>query len=197
MRWGKKRLWWLQTADTLSLRREQRVTYDTSFIQPATFPLLCFISSLLFVCSRSAGEEVDLAGLDTNPLGFSLSTQRSSNLLSISASPTRCFQPHPLFLISPWYSHLRVPSSLLSLTAPLSSSQLELLISVKVDFLSLSNCLLALLPFPSLCLIIFAECSTFSLNFSQLLSGFHPLLSLLHLSSLRHSTLGRHTYATP
>lgn len=43
--------------------------------------LLCFSPGPLFVCGRSAGEEVDLSGPDTSPLGFSLSTQRLGNLL--------------------------------------------------------------------------------------------------------------------
>lgn len=61
---------------TVFLRRTKKNLWHPPHIQSATF-----FTASLFVCSRSTGEEVDLTGPDTNPLGFSMSTQRPSNLL--------------------------------------------------------------------------------------------------------------------
>lgn len=61
---------------TASFKGEQRITFDMLLSSSLFILSLCFIPTLLFVCSRSAGEKVDLSGPDTNPLGFSLSTQR-------------------------------------------------------------------------------------------------------------------------
>lgn len=91
----------------------------TLFSHPACYILLlCFISTLFFVCCRSAGEEVDLTGPDTNLLGLSLGTQRPTNLLYLILPLllTLCFQlsaPLSCFLFLPLvfsFPPLSVPS---------------------------------------------------------------------------------------
>lgn len=73
----------LESADiselnTASLWGEQRRTSDSP---PLRIQFAMFFTASLFVCSWSTGDGADLTGPDTNPLGFSMSTQRPSNLL--------------------------------------------------------------------------------------------------------------------
>lgn len=99
---------------TVFLRRTKTNLWHPPHTQSATF-----FPASLFVCSQSTGEEVDLTGPDTNPLGFSMSIQSPSNLVYLillllhARSLSGCSLSS--FLCSPlWYSCL--PISLFPLT---------------------------------------------------------------------------------
>lgn len=166
----------------VSPKRTKKQPVTTSFIPPAALPLSAVsFGAPVFVCSQSPGEGVDLAGLDTKPLGFPRSTKRPADLLSISSSPTHYFSSYlPLVFPSPGPYLASFPSR------PANS-----ILAGVIDFSKGRLPLPSRTAFPSFWLIVFPEQSVFSLakkrKLSQLHSDFHPLtsVSLTSFSSTR------------
>lgn len=99
----------------VSFKGEQRVTSDSSLSSCLLHSSPLLRSSPALCCSLSAGEEVDLRGSGTNPLGFSMSTQRPSNLLYL---PLPLLHTQSLFLALSAFSYLPSASPSPNLSVP-------------------------------------------------------------------------------
>lgn len=158
------------------LSKENKATTCDNLFHPARCapPPAVSLGAPVFVCSQSPGEEVDLAGLDTKPLGFPRSTKRPGDLLSIASSPAHYFSSYlPLVFPSPGPF---LPSSL----PPPSRPAVSILGGV-IDFGEGPTSSPSPAAFPSFWLIV--VCFFLLKNLSQLHPDFHPPTSVSLTSS--------------
>lgn len=132
------------------LSKENKATTCDNLFHPARCapPPAVSFGAPVFVCSQSPGEEVDLAGLDTKPLGFPRSTKRPGDLLSISSSPAHYFSSYLPLVFPP-------PGPFLPSSLPPPSRPAVSILGGVIDFGKRPTSSPSPAAFPSFWLIVF------------------------------------------
>lgn len=161
------------------LSKENKATTCDNLFHPARCapPPAVSFGAPVFVCSQSPGEEVDLAGLDTKPLGFPRSTKRPGDLLSISSSPAHYFSSYLPLVFPP-------PGPFLPSSLPPPSRPAVSILGGVIDFGKRPTSSPSPAAFPSFWLIVFFFVAKKN-SHSCTLTSTHPPLSLLHLPPQR------------